>query len=265
MHPVLFQFGPFGVYSYGALIALGGAAACRFWWPRRDKMGLRSEDDFWLLVNLLIVSGFVGGRLLFVFEYTRPWSPDFWSSLVGYSRGFSVMGAFVSVLLALWWLARRVATPFPRLLDYVVAPVPMWHAFGRAGCFFAGCCFGRPSDAPWAVTFNDPRSMVDRPLLGKPLHPAQLYEAVGDLIIALLLMRVVLPAVERDRQPTGTVFAVYFFCYGFLRFVMEFFRGDTVSFGYGLTTAQAFSIGMVFTAIGIFLYSRRKWELCTQS
>jgi phosphatidylglycerol---prolipoprotein diacylglyceryl transferase len=265
MHPVLLQLGPFGLYSYGAMIALGGAMATLFWWRRRSKMGLRSDDDFWLLINAIIVSGFVGGRLLFLFEYTSPWTAQFWRALVGFSSGFSVMGAFVSVLLGLWLVARRARAPFLPLLDYICAAAPLWHAFGRLGCFLAGCCFGRLTDAPWGVTFRDPRSMVDRPFLGHKLHPAQLYEGLGDLLIALVLIKMVLPRVERETLPRGAVVAVYFGCYGVLRFVMESFRGDTVPFGYGLTAAQAFSVGMITTAIGIFLYNRRKSSLCIQS
>ena len=265
MHPILFQLGPLGVYSYGASIALGGVLSCLFWRPRRERMGLRSEDDFWLLVNVLLFSAFIGGRLLFLAEYTRPFSREFWTSLVSLSRGFSIMGAFLGVTTGLWWLSRRLATPLPRLLDYVCVPMPLWHAFGRLGCFMAGCCFGRPSDLSWAVTFRDPRSMVAPALLGRPLHPAQLYEAVGDLLIAGVLYYWVLPAVERSRQPRGTVVAAYFLAYATLRFITEFFRGDVVRMpGLGMTAAQGLSVLMALAAIGIYLYVRRRAQACTR-
>lgn len=160
MHPVLFQWGALRLYSYGLLIALGGLASARFWWTRRERMGLSREDDFWRLVNSLLVGGFVGGRLMFLVEYTRPFSADFWQSAVSFSRGFSVMGAFAGVLLGLSWAARAAKAPFARLLDYVCAAAPLWHAFGRLGCFMAGCCFGRPTDEPWGVVFRDPASMI---------------------------------------------------------------------------------------------------------
>ena len=54
---------------------------------------------------------------------------------------------------------------------------------GRFGCLLAGCCYGRPSDVPWAITFTDPvaAANVGTPL-GIPLHPTQLYDAGAELL-----------------------------------------------------------------------------------
>lgn len=258
MHPVLLQIGAFRVYSYGVLIALGGVLSVRFWLKRREKMGIRKEDDFWLLVNVLLVGGFVGGRVAYLFEYTRPFSADFWDAAVSLSRGFSVMGAFFGVVGALWWFSRRVGAPLSRLLDYICVAAPVWHAFGRLGCFMAGCCFGKPTDLPWGVTFTDPHSLVDASLLGRAVHPTQLYEAVGDLLIAAGLYSLVLPAVEKRRQPSGTVAVAYFVSYSLLRFVVEFYRGDTVDTAlFGLTAAQVISLVLIFGSIGMYLYNFR--------
>ncbi len=72
MHPILLSLGHFRIYSYGALIALGGVFATIFWLKHWKPMGLKKEDDVWILVNTLIISGFLGGRILYVFQYD-PW------------------------------------------------------------------------------------------------------------------------------------------------------------------------------------------------
>lgn len=258
MHPVLFHLGPLYVFSYGALIALGGALSCRFWHGRRHQMGLRKDEDFWLLVNVILFGGFIGGRVMFLLEYTSWLSPDFWNSLVSFSKGFSVMGAFLGVTSGLWWFSRRVGAPPARVFDYVCQAAPFWHAFGRLGCFMAGCCYGRPTDLPWGVRFTDARAMVEPSLKGVPIHPTQLYEALGDLVIAALLYKVVLKRTEEGRLPNGTVACAYFFLYGILRFVTEYFRGDTVAAAAGVTAAQAFSLLFMFGACGIYLYISRR-------
>jgi phosphatidylglycerol:prolipoprotein diacylglycerol transferase len=262
VHPILLEIGTFRIFSYGVLIALGGVFSCRFWLSRRERMGIKKEDDFWLLVNAILFGGFLGGRALYLLEYTRLFSADFWDTLISFSKGFSVMGAFVGVTAALWWFSRRARAPFLTLLDYVCQAAPVWHAFGRLGCFMAGCCFGRPTDMPWGVTFRDPRSMVDAALLGHPIHPTQLYEAGGDLVLAALLYRFALRAVEQRRQPPGTVAVCYFIGYSLIRFIVEFYRGDTVAIG-RFTAAQGFSVLFIVGAITTYFYSARRQAAST--
>jgi phosphatidylglycerol:prolipoprotein diacylglycerol transferase len=230
MHPVIFQIGSWKLFSYGALIAIGGAFSVRLWLSRWKEMGLERRDDVWLLLNVILFSGAIGGKVMFVLEYGPAWEG---------SRGFSVMGAFVSVLAAVYFFARIKKVPFRPLLDHVCLAAPLWHAFGRLGCFAAGCCYGRPTEAPWGVVFRDPRSMVPENLLGVRVHPTQLYESAGDLLIFALMWR---------RPRAG----VYFIGYGVLRFINEFFRGDTVGGGL-LTAGQWLSLGLVVLGT-CFLY-----------
>ena len=94
---------------------------------------------------------------------------------------------------------------------------------GRLGCFMAGCCYGKPTQVAWAVTFTDPAAAlnVGTPL-GVPLHPTQLYESLAGLVILVVLL-----ATERRGKPyPGRTFWQFVLLYGVSRFVIEFFRGD---------------------------------------
>jgi phosphatidylglycerol:prolipoprotein diacylglycerol transferase len=244
VHPVLVQLGPLRIYSYGVLIALGGYLSVRFWKTRAGWMGLKKEEDFWLFVNVLLLGGFAGGRLLYLFEYTKAFSPEFWDALVSPTSGFSVLGAFFGVTGGLWWLSRRTGAPLPKLLDGVCLMAPVWHAFGRLGCLMAGCCFGRPTSG-FGVTFTHPLAQVDADLLGRKLHATQLYEAAGDLVLAAALYWAVLPAAERGRLKPGAVAAGYFAGYALIRFFVEFYRGDTVPGPLGLTMGQLLSFALL--------------------
>src|SRR4030095_12183063 len=109
---------------------------------------------------------------------------------------------------------------------------------GRFGCFFAGCCYGRPTTVPWAVTFTDPfaAANVGTPL-NQPLHPTQVYEAGAELLILVLLL-----ATERKgRTFPGRTFWGYMFLYALSRFIIEFYRGDERGLVMGLFTAPFLS------------------------
>ena len=252
MRPLLFALGPLRVYGYGVMVALGGILSFWLLRPRLAKAGLKRDEDFWLFVNVILVSGPLSGRLLYVFEYTKPFSRDFWEALTSTSRGFSMFGAFLGVPLALWAFCRWKELPFGRFLDEVLVLAPVWHAFGRLGCLLAGCCHGRPTDLPWGIVFRDPTSGVPAAWLGVPLHPTQLLEAAGDALIVLLLYRL-----AGRKGPAGLVTAAYFASYGALRFFIEFLRGDTVPLVLGLTAGQGLGLSLIGAA-GVILFWRSR-------
>ncbi len=243
MHPLLFAYGPFHLYGYGAMIVLGGVVSLGWLHGRAAKAGLKTDDDFWMLVNAILLGGFVGGRVLYLFEYTRPFSPEFWRASIAASNGFSVLGAFAGVPLGVWLFCRRRGVPAARLFDHIGVVAPLWHVFGRLGCFLAGCCHGRATDVPWAVVFTDPTSQIRPDLLGVPVHPTQLYEALGEAAIAASLYGLL---IHTERSRPGLVIAAYLALYGVLRFTLEFYRGDTVPLGaLGLTGGQGLSLGLL--------------------
>jgi phosphatidylglycerol:prolipoprotein diacylglycerol transferase len=106
----------------------------------------------------------------------------------------------------------------------VFAPgIALGHVTGRLGCLAAGCCYGRPTTVPWAITFTNPLAAanVGTPL-NIPLHPTQLYEAGAELLILILLL-----ATEKKGRPfAGRTFWAYMFLYAVSRYVIEIYRGD---------------------------------------
>ena len=256
MRPILFWLGPFPIRGYGLMIALGGAVSTWFWLRKREKMGFKKEDHVWLLVNLIIVGGFLGGRVLHLLEYTVWFSDDFWRQAFSFGEGFSVMGAFLGVAAAVLIAARAAGAPAPTVFDYVCQAAPLWHAFGRFGCFLAGCCHGRPTDSVFGVRFTHPDALVPRELLGVPIHPTQLYEAGGDLAIAAALW-LALRRVEAGRLAHGSVAALYFMLYGALRFALEPVRADALPTAFGLTVAQGFALSFILAGAAFWAWGRR--------
>ena len=105
------------------------------------------------------------------------------------------------------------------MADCLAPALALGQGIGRWGCFFAGCCYGKPTPLPWGIRFKDPASLAP---LGVQLHPVQIYESIGDLLIAGLLWLML----QRRREAHGDIFWLYVLIYGTLRFAMETLRGD---------------------------------------
>lgn len=240
MCPILFQFGGFRLPSYSAFAELGALLVFSFVYVRRDRMGLRGPDDFWLLLDTILLGGFAGGRLGYL--ATDPGLPPFqWRDLVfPLTSGFSAFGVFAGMAAGVLVLCRLRRLPLGRVADHLGAAMPFWMATSRLGCHLTGCCQGRPAGPswPWTVTFTDPASACPPALLGVPLHPAQLYEALGDVVLGLVLVRL-LGGTERDGLPSGWCAAGFLAGYGTLRFALEAVRAD------GVPWLGPFSLGQV--------------------
>ena len=144
---------------------------------------------------------------------------------------------------------RRHALPVWKVADITAPAIAIAHAFGRVGCFAAGCCYGIPTDAPWGVTFTNSYSgtLVGVPL-NIPLHPTQLYSALGNLAIFGVLLWL-----YRRKRFDGQVFWSYTVLYGIFRFAVEFWRGDPrgTMFSGMLSTSQFVAILMVTVGLGM--------------
>lgn len=172
-----------------------------------------------------------------------------------------IFGGLAGLILYLWLKNLSVL----KYLDVIPVPLGIGLFFGRIGCFLAGCCYGKISDLPWAISF--PRGSLPYKAqlqnleltLGSPsslpVHPVQLYEAFEGLLLAIAFY--FLPYPGKD----GMRFLYFAMCYAIFRFINEFFRGDIHrGFVYGnLSVSQGVSIVIVIAGI-IILYIFNKQE-----
>jgi phosphatidylglycerol:prolipoprotein diacylglycerol transferase len=145
--------------------------------------------------------------------------------------------------------------PMWTVTDVFAPGIALGHVIGRMGCLFAGCCFGRPTEVPWAITFRSEYAAqnVGTPL-GVPLHPTQLYEAGAELLILVFLL-----ATERRGRPfPGRTFWAYMFLYGISRFIIEFYRGDPRGTVGMFSTSQFLSLIIVPLSIVMLLVLGRR-------
>jgi phosphatidylglycerol:prolipoprotein diacylglycerol transferase len=222
-----------GVHSYGLAIAVGFAVgvvlAAREAGRRGLEAGAMLDLLFWVLV-----SGIAGSRMAFVLLRAG----DYWAlcrtSLAGcaaplrlWEGGLVFYGGALAATGVAALFAWRRRWSFPLVADVLAPSLALGHAFGRLGCFFAGCCFGKP----WAHGLSFPAGSVAHDDLVRaqglslattpPLHPVQLYESLGELAIFFLLL-----LWRRRQRFAGATALLYGMAYAGLRFMTEIFRGD---------------------------------------
>lgn len=238
MHPILFHIGSLEVRSYGVMIVLGFALAV--WWSMRAGPRYRVEAEQVLdFVLLTALAGVLGARLVYVLLDWGSFAREPLRALYFWEGGLSFHGAVIGGGLAVALLARRKGIPFLRLADVLAPGVALAYAIGRIGCFLGGCCYGVPTDLPWACSFQDPfQPHVHTP----PSHPTQIYASLSNLLIFALLARM-----QKPPHPEGKVFWAYLALYGVYRFIVEFWRVGATStvLALGLSDAQWVSLLMV--------------------
>jgi phosphatidylglycerol:prolipoprotein diacylglycerol transferase len=241
MYPILFEIGGFPVYTYGVLLAAAYLLGLQFALMRARTRGLDPNRVMDLGI-WIIISALVGAKLLLlVVEFdTFRQSPRELLTLVR-SGGVFYGGLIAAVVVALWYL-RRHKMPMWTVTDVFAPGIALGHVIGRLGCLFAGCCFGRPTDVPWAITFTNEYAQqnVGTPL-GIPLHPTQLYEAGAELLILVVLLL----TEKKGRRFPGRTFWSYLLLYGISRFFIEFYRGDTRGMVGDFSTSQFVSLILV--------------------
>ena len=253
MYPELFSLGPITVYSYGVLLAASYLLGLRLAMTRAKKRGLDSNRVLDLGIYI-IIAALVGAKLLLLvvdFDQFRR-SPADLFSLVR-AGGVFYGGLLLSVAVAFWYMNRH-RMPFWTTCDVFAPAIALGHVTGRLGCMAAGCCYGKPTDVPWAIIFTNPLAAanVGTPL-NIPLHPTQLYEAGAELLILVLLL-----ATEKRWRPfAGRTFWAYMLLYAISRYVIEFYRGDPRGMVLGMSTSQFISLILAPLSLAMLAWLRR--------
>ena len=254
MHPILFEIGGFPIYTYGVLLAAAYLLGLQFALKRARQRGLDPNRVMDLGI-WIIVSALAGAKLLLLIVEWDTYTASF-SQLLTLVRSGGVFygGLIAAVTVALWYLWRH-RMPVWQVTDVFAPGIALGHVIGRLGCLFAGCCFGKPTSVPWAITFHDKyaEQNVGTPL-EVPLHPTQLYEAGAELLILVVLL-----VTERKGRPfPGRTFWGYMLLYGISRFIIEFYRGDSRGAVGMFSTSQFVSLLIIPLSIVMLVYLRRR-------
>jgi phosphatidylglycerol:prolipoprotein diacylglycerol transferase len=248
MHPILFEIpkfafgswtvGPIPIRMYGLMIGIGFLFAVFLAARRARKEGMDPERIMDLGVYLLFAA-IIGSRILYVLTNLREYTENPLDVFAVWKGGLVFYGGLLTAIPFGFWYVWKQKMPLWKIADIMAPSIALAHAFGRIGCFFAGCCYGAVCNGPLCVTFHDAHSLAP---LGVPLIPTQLLEAGGEFIIFGILT-----VLWRHRKFDGQLFWRYPIFYAVLRFVIEFFRGDTdrgLYFNGAISTSQIIAVFM---------------------
>ena len=248
MHPVLLEIGPVTIYTYGLFVFLGIVCGYLFAIKESKRYSLSSEKIsdliFWSLV-----AGFAASRLLYI---VINWS-DFLSdplSFVFSGSGFVFYGGLLGGILAVLFFIKKKKLPLYTTLDLIAPSLALGHSFGRIGCFFYGCCYGKPTDLFFGVIFPYGSGAASF----QAVIPTQIISS-----FFLLLIFVILLAVRDRRKFAGQVFLSYILLYSLFRLIIEFYRGDPRGFFLFFSTSQWMSAGfLVWACLFWFKLAKKK-------
>ena len=233
------------VHMYGVMIAVGILATFLVLYTYGKKIGLKTSFMDFIYYNAIvaIAVGFISAAAF----------QGLYNFIENPSRGFDMNGGitFIGGLIGGAGVFLLVYLLFKKKLDgrlydmLSLAPccILIAHAFGRVGCFFAGCCYGKATGSFLGMKF---------PELAAKVHPTMLYEAAFLFIMFAVCSYLLLKHDFRHNL------ALYLVTYGVFRFFIEYVRGDERGELVGFVTpSQFWSIFMVGIGIALFFVCRK--------
>jgi phosphatidylglycerol:prolipoprotein diacylglycerol transferase len=200
-----------------------------------------TEDDVEQLVLWILVGTVIGARVIFCFVYDpRELMANPFYLFQVYRGGLSFHGGLIGTIVSAYLFSRRYRIPFWNLTDALALATPTGLAMGRIGNFINGELYGRVTQVPWGMVFQEGGP--------QPRHPSQLYEFFLEGVVLFSVLWISKRYVRRD----GILSMIFLFGYTLSRFIVEFFREPDIQVGYlffGLTMGQLLSIVMLIAAI----------------
>lgn len=220
------------------------------------KIDMSFEDI--LLTFLILMAGLlVGGHLLYgitnideAIVLIKDGKFE-WRHLKQIFGGNVFYGGFIGSIITLKLYSKSKKTLIKDgFIDIYAVCVPLFHAFGRIGCFLGGCCYGVESDFGFIVTHND----LVPGLSGVRRFPISLVECAFNLILFAVLLYL-----YKKQKFSGKMIYIYMLTYPVGRFVFEFFRGDVYRGIYlGISTSQWISIILfIIGCVGMFAKKKK--------
>ncbi|MFP4108819.1 MAG: prolipoprotein diacylglyceryl transferase [Desulfonatronovibrio sp.] len=248
MHPVLIEFGPITLYSYGFFVA--AAFLLGMAWTMREAEISGLDSRIVLSIGFYVLAGgLAGSRLLYVLVNPDLFQGDplgifkFWKGGLAFMGGAAAAGFCMIVVLY-----RRKEKILP-WLDACAPGVALGLFTGWLGCLAAGCGYGKPADLPWSIILTHPDAAGP---LFVPMHPVQAYQALAALACFIILL-----LIRGNFKASGQRAGFFLVVYVLLRMLIDFFRADIQVNSLFMSVNQTISLAVVLVGLLLFYLPSR--------
>jgi phosphatidylglycerol:prolipoprotein diacylglycerol transferase len=252
MQPILFSIFGLDIKAYGFFIALGFLIGINLAAHFAKKENENPEIVYDISIYMLL-AGIIGARLLEVLVNYEDYISHPLEIFAIWRGGLTFYGGLIAALIVSVIYVKKKKIDYFRYADIVAPSLALGYMFGRIGCFFAGCCYGKPAlHDHFCVTFTNPQSFAPQ---GVCLYPTQLYEILSAFIILIVLL-----VMRKYKSFKGQLFALFFILYAPTRFMVEFIRDDArgLYFNNLLSTSQLIGIPFFIGALMLYFYLKKK-------
>lgn len=230
--------------TYSLLAFVGFSVVVLMLFAKIDSYNI-SFKHYLQLILYAAAGCFLGSKLLFAITQIPGLIQNFSAQnllLLLPNSGFVFYGGLFGTLLAVHLFIKRKKVYDAHTVYNMVTPAfPLFHSFGRIGCFMAGCCYGKWLQHPVKV-FG---------MLELKRYPVQIFEAGYEFILFLILNRI------QKKNPDTNLLQIYLMCYAVFRFCIEFLRGDAIrGIVFGLSVSQWISLMILVFYIGKWIIKK---------
>ena len=254
MHPYFRIFG-YDIPAYGTMALAGAVIAALFTVFHNRRSRYIAQRDLGLAGAYALAGMLIGAKALaliteiplFIANASEIFS-SVESAVAAFMNGWVFYGGLIGGIVGVYMYCRSFKEDFRGMAAAVTPSIPLFHVFGRIGCFLGGCCYG----VPWehGVVFSGSLSAPN----GVPLFPVQLVEACAEALIFVALL-----IIQHRAREKWIVLPAYLLMYAPARFIIEFWRGDAIRGVFLLSTSQWISIALVIiTSVLLIRYFRQK-------
>lgn len=216
------------------------------------------EDDAYMLVLYAVFGMIIGARILYLIVYQGYPLEHYFSHpldiIALWKGGVSFHGGLIGLVMGVWFYARKYKIQFLKCMDIIALTAPIGLAEGRLGNFINGELWGKVTDGPFGIVFQNAGSL--------PRHPSQIYEAILEGVVLFFILK----AYSMKERTKGSICGLFMVMYAIFRFSVEFVREPDANLGYiafgWLTTGQLLCVPMLVIGIMVMNYDSISKQLC---